>query len=115
MFLDKKLIGAEMSEITPMVIHLYGEDDELKKTFSRSFVPWKVLKMAVRLAPVLEGGTIDAEAVDALAGLVVEVFGNQFSVEELSDGADLSEMMTVLQTITAKARGGLAGNPTKPG
>jgi hypothetical protein len=104
-----------MSEIAPMVIHLYGEDDELKKTFSRSFVPWKVLKMAVRLAPILDGATLDDAAVDALAGLVVEVFGNQFSLDDLNAGADLSEMMAVLQTITTKAKGGLTGNPTRPG
>ena len=104
-----------MSLATPMVITLYDpETDEIKATYSRMFVPWKLLKLAVRLAKTLDAQNMTEEDVDSLAGLVVEVFGNRFSIQDLSDGADVGEMMTVLNTIIAKARGAMP-NPTPPG
>jgi len=53
--------------------------------------------------------------VDALAALVVEAFGGQFTVDQLNDGADIGEMLTVLNLIVSKARTGMGGNPTPPG
>jgi len=99
---------------TPMVITLYDpETNEVKATYSRMLVPWKVLKMAVRLAKTMNAENMTEDDVDALAGMIVEVFGNQFSVQDLNEGADIGEMMTVLNTIIAKARGGMP-NPTQP-
>ena len=103
-----------MAVPTPMQITLYGEDNEVVKTYTRSFVPWRLLKMAVRLAKELNVDELTDESVNALAGLVVETFGNQFSIEELNDGADVGEMVTVLNAIIGKATGGKA-NPTLPG
>jgi len=104
-----------MSLTTPMVIMLYDpETDEVRATYSRMFVPWKLLKLAVRLAKTLDVEDMTEENMDDLAGLVVEVFGNKFSVEEVNNGTDVGEMMTVLYTIIAKARGAMP-NPTPPG
>lgn len=100
---------------TAMRIVLYGDNDEVKATFSRSFVPWRLLKQAVKLQKTLskaDGGEVSEEDLDNLASLVVEAFGNQFSIDDLNDGADVAEMMTVLRTIVNKAAGTL--NPTLP-
>lgn len=91
---------------TPMKITLYGENDEVKGEFSRSFVPWKVLKKAVALMPSLSGDEMNEQAVDAIAELVVEAFGGQFTVDDLNDGADVGEMMAVVYAIVNRA------NPT---
>lgn len=100
---------------TPMQITLYDpETNEAKATFTRLFVPWKLLKAAVKLAQTLNAENLSDEDVDALAGLVVEVFGNKFSIEELNECSDITEMTAVLNMIIAKASGGLA-NPTLPG
>ncbi len=100
---------------TPMQITLYDPaTDEVKATYSRVFVPWKLLKLAVRMAKKLDPENMTEEDVDQLSGLIVEVFGNRFSIEDLNDSADISEMMSVLNTIIAKARGGMP-NPTQPG
>lgn len=99
---------------TPMVIHLYGEDNEVKKTVTRSFVPWKMLKKAVKVSENLDPKNMTEADVDELASLVVEVFGDQLSVEELNDSADISEMVAVLNQIVAKASGGMT-NPIRPG
>ena len=99
---------------TPMVIHLYGEDNEVTKTVTRSFVPWKLLKEAVKIASHLKPDEMGDEDVDALAGLVVAIFGDQFTVEELNNSADISEMIAVLNQIVSKASSGMA-NPIQPG
>ena len=95
-------------------ITLYGEDDEIKDTYTRSFVPWKLLKQAVRISKEMDPANIKEEDIDLLAGLVVEVFGNKFSVADLNDGADVEAMIAVLNTILSKARLNMPGNPTLP-
>ena len=104
-----------MANTTPMHITLYDpETNEVKKDYDRLFVPWRLLKAAVKISKSLDPENLTDEDVDALAVLVVEAFGNQFSVDDLNQGADLSEMIAVLNTIIAKASGGI-GNPTPPG
>jgi len=103
-----------MAHPTPMVIRLYDDDNEYKE-FTRLFVPWKLLKLSVRLAKELnlDPDNMTEEDIDALSGLVVEVFGNQFSIEDVNNKADVSDMISVLHTIIAKATGN--ANPTLPG
>jgi hypothetical protein len=99
---------------TPISITLYGEGDEVLSTHTRMFVPWKLLKAAVMLSKELDVDNLKEADVDALAGLVVEAFGNKFSVEDLNDHADVSDMVSVLNMIVSKASGSL-GNFTRPG
>lgn len=99
-----------------MQITLYDpETNEPKATYSRMFVPWKLLKVAVRLAKTLDTSNITEDDADALAGLVVEAFGNKFSVEDLNEGSDIGEMITVMNMIIGRARGVMTANPTQPG
>lgn len=102
-----------MAVPTPMVIRLYDVDNEFQE-FTRLFVPWKLLKVAVRLSKELslDPDNISEEDADALASLVVEVFGNQFSIDDLNEKADITDMISVLKTIVNKATG---SNPTLPG
>jgi len=102
-----------MLKNAPMVVHLYGEDDEVLKTFTRSFVPWKMLKKAVKLSKEVNFEDLKAEDVDQIAGLVVEVFSDQFSLEDLDNGADVGEMLAVIENIVARANG-VSLNPTPP-
>jgi len=104
-----------MAKSTSMEITLYDpETNEVVATHTRMFVPWKLLKAAVRLAKNLDPENMTEEDADQLAALVVETFGNKFSIQDLNNGADLAEMVSVLNTIIAKASGGI-GNPTRPG
>lgn len=102
-----------MPKNAPMVIHLYGEDNEIEHSFTRSFVPWKMLKKAVKLSQEVDFDKLKAEDVDQIAGLVVEVFGDQFTLEDLDNGADVSEMLVVIQNIVARANA-IQLNPTPP-
>jgi hypothetical protein len=97
---------------TPIVIHFYDEESKVVKTFERSFIPWKVLKEAVKMAKSLKPEQMEETDIDSLANLVVATFGNQFTVEELNEGADVGEMMAVMTAVVAKASN--AVNPTPP-
>ncbi len=105
---------------TPIVLTLYDpETDEIKATYRRSFVPWKLLKEAVAITGQLkpkkgEETEISAELLDQVAGLIVGVFGNRFTLEELENGADVTEMISVLNQVIAKVNG-VQTNPPPAG
>lgn len=95
---------------------LYNEDSEPKATYRQSFVPFRLLKEAVKLQEYVtdmqDPQKTKPETVDNLADFVVAFFGNKFSREDLMDGAELSEVMTVIKQIVAKINGD--ANPTLP-
>ncbi len=99
---------------TPIEITLYDSEDAPIKTYTKSIVPWGVLKKAIKLAKNLDTNSMDEAKLDELTAFVVAAFGDRFSMEDLEKGADISDMMNVLQMIVAKA-GGLSANPTPPG
>lgn len=98
-----------------LVITLYDpETNESIKEYTRTFVPWKLLKRAVKLSKSIESFSSDdlsEEMIDELAALVVDTFGNQFSIDQLGNGADIGEMMTVLTGIMASAQGTIPNPP----
>lgn len=98
-----------------LVITLYDpETNEVVKEYTRTFVPWKLLKRAVKLSKSIGNFTAEdmsEEVIDDLAALVVDTFGNQFTADQLSDGADIGEMMTVLTGIMASAQGDSPNSP----
>lgn len=88
----------------PIEITLYNpETNEVVKTFTRSFVPWAILKKALRLQKTIDSDEMTEDDVDELAGLVVAVFGDQFSLEQVNAGMDVGEMVTVLNAVIARA------------
>lgn len=52
--------------------------------------------------------------IEAVLRLVVAFFGDQFTVKELKEGADVSEVMAILRAITGRAGRIVSTNPTKP-
>jgi len=87
----------------PIELTLYGPDDDVIAEYSRAVVPWKILKRAVRLSKTLNETDLTEDDLDSLAQLVVDFYGNAFDLEALEDGADVAELLTVLQAIVAKA------------
>lgn len=95
---------------------LYDEDSEPKATYRQSFVPFRLLKEAVKILKIVDKfqdpEQLDEDSLDNLADFIVAFFGNKFSREELLDGAEVSEVITVIQQIGTKINGG--ANPTLP-
>lgn len=101
---------------TPMVIHLYDpETGDVEITYSQNFVPWRLLKVAVALAGQIDSSNMTPEDVDRLGSLVVEAFGNRFSLDDLSAKGDITEVTAVLTQIVNKARGVAPVPPPGPG
>jgi hypothetical protein len=84
-----------MAVAAPLKITLYNpETKEPIGEYICNFVPFKFLKLALRLAV----STININA-DALGGLIVELFGRQFSVDELMRQSDENDRIAILQAI----------------
>lgn len=100
----------------PISITLYGPDDEPLNTYNCGVIRWGLLKKASRLAQQIDTDASGAEAAEAnmaeVSQFVVAVFGDKFTVEELEDGADVGEVMSVLQAVIARASGLVKANPT---
>lgn len=101
---------------TPIKLTLYHPDCSVRAEYICTYMPFRLFKTAIRVSASLSkmdvGELTEADA-DALAGLVVEAFGRQFTADELWDGADLNEAMAVMAGIVARGRI-LMGNPTRP-
>ncbi len=99
----------------PIEITLYDpETNEPIKTFVRSYVPWAVLKQALRLQKSITKGEVSDELMDELAGLVVAAFGDQFSLEQATNGMDSTEMMVAMEAIIGRATQFLGNGPANP-
>lgn len=85
--------------------------NEVVAEYTRTFVPWKLLKRAVKLMKAFDAEKMSEADIDELAALVVDTFGGQFTVDQLNDGADVGEMMTVLTGIMAVAQGTVPNPP----
>lgn len=93
----------------PIKLTLYDpQTDEVKSEYTRMFVPWKILKASVRLTKGMNKEEPTEEDLDQMAALIVEVFGNKFTVNELNEGADVGEMMSVLKAVISHASGGMS-------
>ena len=107
-----------MPIFAPLKLTLYDpETDEVKAEYTRSYIPWKIAKKATRLMKSLKGKAeedMTDEDYDATAGLVIEIFGDKFTVQDLDNGSDLDEMMAVISSIEARLAG-ISPNPHPKG
>jgi hypothetical protein len=109
--------GQDKGEIMPepftIELTLYSDNDDPKTTFRQSFIPWKMMKEAVKLIKKAEKfnnpENIDEETLDSLSDFVVAVFRDKFTREDLENGAEPSEVLTVIKQVVAKVSG---PNPT---
>jgi len=88
----------------PLLITLYDPITNEGTDFIRSYVPWGILKKAIRmLKNVGKPEDMTDEDIDSIAALVVEAFGDRFTVADLDKKSDVGEMMTVIKNIVSRA------------
>lgn len=101
---------------SPIVLHLYNpETQEEEKTCSAVFIPWKILKRAIRINKALGKKPVEdyeESDIDEISSLVVAIFGNGLTTDMLDEQSDINEMMAVVQSIVGRARGIM--DPTLP-
>lgn len=97
------------NNFSPIELTLYDENDEVIRTYSKSIVRWGILKQAIKLAKTLDesGGFGDSD-MDAISAFVCRLFDDQFTVEELENGAEVSEIMSCFRAVVRRANN--AGN-----
>lgn len=89
-------------------LKLYDENNEEKAVYRQNFIPFRLLKEAFKLqqwtTELQDPENVDPVVVDNLADFVVAFFGNKFTREELMDGAEMGEVMTVITRIVSKIK-----------
>lgn len=101
---------------TPITLNLYDPNtSELVKTLIRPFVPWKMLKKAIRLNKHLNAKDVnnyDESDIDMLTQYIIDVFPEGLTIKMLDEQSDITEMVTVVRTVVNRAKGIM--DPTLP-
>jgi hypothetical protein len=87
---------------------------EPTETFTRAFVPWAILKWALRLQNIDLDALTD-EDVENINSLVVAFYDSEFTVQELQRHASFDEVIPVFLQISSRINTSGNGNPTLPG
>lgn len=101
----------------PIQITFYNSDDTVKAEYSKLRIPLGLIDIALELSENQDPKS-DRETWAAIKSFIVEVFGNQFTLDELNQGADLGDIISVFNMISAKISNVLRSfnpNPTRPG
>jgi len=100
---------------TPIVLTLYDDQDAQLETYSRARIPLVFAERAIEFSSSLGEGDLTQEQLTALYQLIVDFYGGQFTIEQLRAGADLGEMIAVIEGIAARVAELMPANPTRPG
>lgn len=101
----------------PIKITFYNSDDSVKAEYSKLRIPLGLVDIALDLSENQDPKS-DRETWAAIKAFIVEVFGGQFTLDELNQGADLGDMMSIFNMIVAKINNvsrNFNPNPTRPG
>lgn len=75
-----------------------GGEPQFKKYWTPAFIPFTKVREAMELAVEMEKGEgKPAEQMDKLTDFVVDVYGGQFTKDELYDGLHAPDAISVLQ------------------
>src|SRR4030042_328238 len=101
---------------TPIQFTVYGDDDEVKAVYSRARVPLMFVERAIELSRTLEEDNLGQEQLNALYQIIVDFYGEKFSIDELRKGADTGELLSAIEAITKRASELMPNkpNPTPP-
>lgn len=95
----------------PIELTFYDDACEPLKTYTKGFVPTGILEAALDLQGI-DQKNLTREDVQKIYAIVIEFYGNQFSVDELKNQTELSECMGVIFAIIGRVE--MLENPTLP-
>ncbi len=102
-----------MAISAPLKITLYDENDEPKAEYICQIIRSRFLKKAIELQGLQFKEKITADEADAIAGLIVDVFHNKFTVDQFWDDTSLTEAFAVINSIVARAERLFPNPPTQ--
>ncbi len=108
---------------SPIRLTLYDpETNEVKAEFVQMFIPWGIMKSALKMMSLLDlkPENMSEEDLEKINGLICTCFGNRFTPEDLERYATQEEvwavMMAIVNRIQTDDHPELGGeNPTLPG
>ena len=100
-----------MATGAPIELTFYDDQYEPIKTFSKGFVPTGILEAALDLQGI-DQKNLTRDDVQKIYAVVIEFYGNQFSVDELKNQTDLSECLNVIMAIIGRVE--MLENPILP-
>lgn len=101
----------------PIKITFYNSDDSVKAEYSKLRIPLGLVDIALDIADDQTPKT-DRETWEKIKAFIVEIFGGQFTLDELNQGADLGDIISVFNMIVAKINNVsrmFNPNPLRPG
>lgn len=80
--------------------------DDKEKTFAIPFVPARKLREALELNKSIDFNNLDTDGLDKMVSYVVDLFKNQFTIDDFYDGLPASEMIpTITRCINEVVKG----------
>lgn len=93
---------------------LKGGEVEIEKYWTPAFIPFKKVREALQLSQEMEkNDTSELDAVDKLADFIVDVYGNQFTKDDLFDRIHGPDAIQVMQENLVFVANGAQGESTK--
>ena len=101
---------------TPIQLTLYDENDEPIQTYSRARIPVSFAERAMEWSSSLSNDDLSQNQLTAMYQIIVDFYGEKFSIDQLREGADLSELMAVVIGISQRVSEIMPAtvNPTPP-
>jgi hypothetical protein len=91
-----------------MQITLFVNGEE--KTFTVPFVKARMFRRALEISKKYDLNNIDVETLDTLVSYVVELFNNQFTVDEFYDGISADKLTSTIVYCINKVVGAVGTN-----
>lgn len=93
----------------PLLLNFYSPTDELLKTYSRNGTPAGVMRKVMDLFGDVDGKApveiqANKELLDNLASVIVELYGDQFTMDELYKQSYFDEWFPLIMQIMQRAQ-----------
>lgn len=75
-----------------LTLRLEGQE----KVFTLDFISARMLRRTIEISKTVNFSDISAEELDTMVGYLVQLYGNQFSVDEVYDGLSATELVPTL-------------------
>lgn len=85
------------------------QNGDREKKFVAPFVSARKLRQTIELSKSMEKASMEGEDIDKLAAYLVDLYGNQFTIDELLDGYPSQEFMLKAVEDMQKVIGDLEG------
>src|SRR5258706_13694738 len=94
----------------PILLNFYDADDEVTATYSRNGATASVMERVMDIAEAMEDKDeeelkADKMMINALGAIIVEFYGDKFTLDELKKKTYFNEWLPFIRQIMARAKG----------